>query len=114
MSEDAARPIVGAYDNGPVKISWSIDGDGYTRCELVLLFNGDVIDENTLHPDDVNWNTGKHEASDGWVDLDLRMTVPTDDQKGALRIVKLEYEQEDQGPQVVENTELVTWTPSGQ
>lgn len=114
MSETEQKPIVDSYDNGPVKISWSIEGEGYTRCALTLEFNTDVIGENTLHPDDVNWNTGKHASSDGWVELDLRMTVPTPDQKGALRIVRLAYEQGNQEPQVVEGIELVTWTPTGE
>ena len=113
MSEATQTPIVGQYVDGPVEISWSIGGSGYTECALLLKFNDDQVGKNTLHPDNVNWSTGKHEASNGWLELDLQMTVPTADQEGALELVRLAWEEAGHGEQLVENIQLVTWTPSG-
>jgi len=108
-----SEPITGSYENGPVEIEWDIEGAGNTRCKVEVKFNKDKVAGNTLHPDDVNWNTGKHTASDGWLELDFTMTVPTADQEGVLELVVLRWEQKDGGMQVVENVQLVTWTPTG-
>jgi hypothetical protein len=108
-----SEPINGVYENGPVEIEWNVEGDGYTRCKVTVLFNGDQVAQNTLHRDSVNWDTGKHAASDGWLDASFRMTIPTRDQEGALELVLLAWEQNHEGEQKVENIELKTWTPTG-
>jgi hypothetical protein len=80
---------------------------------VVVKFNDEPAGKNTLHPGNVNWDTGKHVMSDGWLELNLEMTVPTADQEGVLEIVRLASEQGHEGPQVIEGIQLVTWTPAG-
>ena len=107
-------PVTGEYDSGPVSIKWSISGTNYSKCKIDVLFNTDLMAENTLSPDNVNWDTGQHQASDGSLDASFSMQVPTAGQEGQLTLQKLVWEQSGGGSEEVDNRLLATWSQTGQ
>jgi hypothetical protein len=106
-------PITGSYDKGPVSIGWSISGAGYANCKVTVTFETDLVAENTLSPNDTNWDTGKHSSSDGWVEAAFTMQVPTAGQDGQLTLTSLTWEQGGQGENSVTNEILADWTQAG-
>jgi hypothetical protein len=87
----AATAPSGHYDKGPVSISWQVQGDHNSAVRVDVELEGQLVASNTLSPGDANWNTGRHEGSNGWCDAEFRLQVPTRGQEGQLQIVTLSW-----------------------
>ncbi|MDQ3741057.1 MAG: hypothetical protein M3320_07995 [Actinomycetota bacterium] len=98
------------YSKGPVTISWSVSGTNNESCSVQVEFEGSLVASNTLSPGDTNWDTGRHDGSNGWCSAAFQLQVPTPGQQGQLELKSLIWEQDPGGTNKTTNQILDYWS----
>jgi hypothetical protein len=104
-SADAAHAK--SYDKGPVSIEWATKQGDPTSVHVEVSLSGQRVASNSLSPGDTNWNTGRHEGSDGYVEAEFDFQVPTRGQEGQLELVRLVWNQGESGDENITTNQLL-------
>lgn len=110
---DSGQDLQGSYDKGPVSIIWKVTGEHDASVHVELQMDTQRVASNTLSPGDTDWNTGRHEGSDGWCEAAFTFQVPTRGQEGQLELVKLTWVQGQGGDENTTTNQLLATWPYG-